>query len=146
MRKIDKGTGIVGHHFSNFPVPPGNTLFQYAATVGEHHRQSVFLPGKKPVMLPQPFGKFLTAFRFAQRKHRRRMSFLRQGIHRFVADADRRASGQNHAGLFLQCLQFIIQTVIFHIGHDLGIFRIISLRGSAQQIRQFPHTFLIGRL
>ena len=69
------------------------------------------------------------------------MSFFRKFAQNLVAHIDRRAGRKRRPQLLLQFLEFIIETVIFIIAHDLLVFLLICAPGTVQEIHQFTHMF-----
>ena len=67
------------------------------------------------------------------------MAHARQFLHRCIADTDSRRPRHDKAGLLLQRTQLIIEGIIFQIGHDLRILRVIGLRGTIQELRELLH-------
>ena len=65
-----------------------------------------------------------------------------------VAHVDRRAGGKRCSQLLLQPGQFVIQTVIFQIAHDLPVFLLVRTPGTVQKLCKFLHplSFLIHNI
>ena len=49
-RQVGEHTGIIGHHFSYFPISASNRLNQPSLLIGQHDSQTVQLPGKQPLL------------------------------------------------------------------------------------------------
>ena len=140
-RKVPEHPRIVGDHLSDHTVSPCDCFREFSLFVGEYNGQPVHFPGQKGLMISDKGPQDLPVLGFIQRKHRCLMLFFRQTVHRLISDFSGGAVRKDDpAGLF-QILQFVIQTVIFQIAHDLPVFLVICLRRCQQPVRQFLHTF-----
>ena len=65
------------------------------------------------------------------------VSLLWQLTYNLISYLDRRAVAHDHPGLFLQSTQFIVQSIILQIAHDLCIFHIIFLCSIVELLYKF---------
>ena len=67
------------------------------------------------------------------------MTLFRKIAEHFISHIDCRARRKSCSQLFLQLKQFIIETVVLIIAHDLLIFLLVSTACTVQYIYQFTH-------
>ena len=81
-------------------------------------------------MVSQPGRQFLPRFRLVEGEHGLIMTDTGQLIDSLVPDMNGRGTRHHIAGLFFQGAEFIVQPIIFQIGHDLRISGIVGLGSS----------------
>ena len=128
--------GVRGNHLAHIAVSAGHRLGQLSFFIGQHHRQTIQLPGQQRLPVAQPGTQRLPILGFIQTQHPPSVTLLRQfRLHRITHVLGRTVLG-NVSALRLQPQQFVVQLIVFVIGHDLAGVVIIGPGGLVQLRRQ----------
>ena len=98
---IPKYPGIVGDNLSDLSISSGDSLGKLAIFIGQNNRQPIQLPGQQYLMISGKCRQFSHILGLIKWKHRWRMAFFGEFIHRFISYCHGGASRQYRAGLFL---------------------------------------------